>query len=85
MELGSPYKFYKNNTVVCVELSNVQISKGDKLAYEEYGRYYLLTIREIQQDKNVCDQVSNGKVGIELDREVPNIDMLYLVDYKKQK
>ncbi len=85
VELGSPYKLYKNNTVVCVELSNVQISKGDKLAYEEYGRYYLLTIREIQQDKNVCDQVSNGKVGIELDREVPNIDMLYLVDYKKQK
>ena len=85
VKLGKPYKFYKNNTVVCVELSNVQVSKGDKLAYEEYGRYYLLTIREIQQDKNVCDQVSNGKVGIELDREVPNIDMLYLVDYKKQK
>lgn len=85
VELGKPYKYYKNNIVVCIELSNVQISKGDKLAYEEYGRYYLLTIRGIQQDNNVCDQVSNGKVGIEFDREVPNIDMLYLVDSKKQK
>ena len=82
VKLGKPYAFYQNRTVVCVELFNVQLSNKDVLAYEYNGQYKLLQIEEIQQDKSVIYQVSNGKVGIKVNKSVPKISMLYLVNGK---
>lgn len=77
-ELGTPYKFYQNHTVICVELNNNTIHVGDTLAYEKVGRYYPITITEIQQDEKPIKEVSDGKVGIKVNEKVPEIQMLYL-------
>ena len=79
--LGKPYAYYHKKTVVCVELDNVQLSSKDVLAYEENGQYKLLQIEGIEQDHSSISQVSNGKVGIKVDKPVPNINMLYLVGH----
>jgi hypothetical protein len=78
-ELGKPYKFYQNHTVICVELNNNTIHVGDTLAYEKEGRYYPITITEIQQDEKPIKEVSDGKVGIKVDEKVPEIKTLYFV------
>ena len=79
IELGKPYAYYHNKTVVCVELYNVPLSNKDILAYEVNGQYILLQIEEIEQNHSSISQVSNGKVGIKVDKPVPNINMLYLI------
>ena len=76
-ELGKPYKFYQNHTIICVELNNNTIHVGDTLAYEKDGRYYPITITEIQQDEKTIKEVSDGKVGIKVNDKVPEIKMLY--------
>lgn len=78
-ELGKPYKFYQNHTVICVELQNNPIHVGDTLAYEKDGRYYPITIAEIQQDEKTISEASDGKVGIKVDEKVPEIKMLYKI------
>ena len=79
IELGKPYAYYHNKAVVCVELYNVLLSNKDILAYEANGQYILLQIEEIEQNHSSISQVSNGKVGIRVDKPVPNINMLYLI------
>ena len=79
IELGKPYAYYHNKTVVCVELYNVPLSNKDILAYEVNGQYRLLQIEEIEQNHSSISKVSNGKVGIKVDKPVPNINMLYLI------
>ena len=81
-ELGKPYKFYQNHTVICVELYNNTIHVGDTLAYEKDGRYYPITITEIQQNEKPVIEVSDGKVGIKVDEKVPEIKTLYFVKRK---
>ena len=78
-ELGKPYKFYQNHTVICVELNNNIIHVGDTLAYEKDGRYYPITITEIQRDEKTIKEVSDGKVGIKVNEKVPEIKMLYRI------
>lgn len=79
IELGKPYAYYHNKTVVCVELHNVPLSNKDILACEVHGQYILLQIEGKEQNHSTIPQVSNGKVGIKVDKPVPNINMLYLV------
>lgn len=79
IELGKPYAYCHNKTVVCVELYNVPLSNKDILAYEVNGQYRLLQIEEIEQNHSSISKVSNGKVGIKVDKPVPNINMLYLI------
>ena len=78
-ELGKPYKFCQDHTIICIELNNNTIHVGDTLAYEMNGRYYSITITEIQQDKKTIKEVSDGKVGIKVDEKVPEIKMLYRI------
>ena len=81
IELGKPYAYFHNKTVVCVELHNVPLSNKDILACEVHGQYILLQIEGIEQNHSTIPQVSNGKVGIKVDKPVPNTNMLYLVAY----
>lgn len=79
IELGKPYAYYHNKTVICVELHNVPLSNKDILTYEVNGQYILLQIEGIEQNNSSISQISNGKVGIKVDKIVPNINMLYLL------
>ena len=79
--LGKPYNYYHNNKVICVEINNYQIKVGDILAYEIDGKYQSIRIVEIQKDKTPVKEVSNGRVGINVDKSVPEIKMLYFVKH----
>ncbi len=78
IELGKPYKYYQERTIVCIELKNTKISNNDTLVYEERGQYHSVRIKEIQQNNIVVDNVSDGKIGIRVDKPIPNIGMLFL-------
>lgn len=84
INLGKPYKYYKERTVVCIDLNNIPLSQKDFLAYEKDGRYHKLEIIRIEQKKIPVDQVSNGKIGIEVRGHVPNIEMLFLIKHRKE-
>lgn len=79
ISLGRPYKYYKERTVVCIELNNTPLSQEDFLAYEKDGRYHKLKIVGLEQDKAAISKASNGKIGIEVSKSVPNIENLYLL------
>lgn len=79
ISLGKPYKYYKERTVVCIELNNTPLSQEDFLAYEKDGRYHKLKIVGLEQDKTTISKASNGKIGIEVSKSVPNIENLYLL------
>ena len=84
INLGKPYKYYKERTVVCIDLNNIPLSQKDFLAYEKDGRYHKLEIIRIEQEKIPVNQVSNGKIGIEVRGHVPNIEMLFLIKHRKE-
>ena len=70
--LGTPYTYYKEDTVICIDLHNTQISVGDTLYYKDsLQRLVGLNVEGLQQNKQSVDTVSNGKTGIKVDKKVP--------------
>ena len=70
--LGTPYTYYKEDTVICIDLHNTQISVGDTLYYKDsLQRLVGLYVEGLQQNKQSVDTVSNGKTGIKVDKKVP--------------
>jgi hypothetical protein len=80
LTLGMPYKFFKNNTVICVELNNTEIKKGGFLVFEGNGRYYKSEIINIEIDGHSKESANIGKVGIELSEKIPKINIAYYKD-----
>lgn len=78
IRLGKPYKYYQNHTIICIDLHDQKIKIDDTLAYETDGIYHSIKVIEIQQEGKSFDEIANGKVGIKVDQEVPEIKMLYL-------
>jgi len=70
--LGVPYKYYKENKVICLDLQDVQISVGDLLFYEDdLQRLVGLKIESLQSEKQDFQTFYKGKVGIKVDKKVP--------------
>ncbi|MPM05507.1 hypothetical protein SDC9_51797 [bioreactor metagenome] len=78
ISLGIPYKYYQNNTVVCIELSDYELRIGDYLFYEKKGRYYKEKIIEIKQEDEKLEAARNGKFGFKLSDKVPQNKSLYI-------
>jgi hypothetical protein len=78
-ELGLPYSYYMNDSVICIELNNQSISKGDFLFYETNGKYYKRQIIDIQKSKESLNSIDNGKVGIKLDISIPRNKKFYVI------
>ncbi|NLI36691.1 MAG: hypothetical protein GX416_09305 [Bacteroidales bacterium] len=78
--LGSPYKYYKDNTVACLEVENTVIKPRDFFVYQKNGRWYKTAIIGIQEEKNQVDETSTGKYGFELGEAVLRGE-LYLLRY----
>lgn len=69
--LGTPYNYYKEDTVICLDLQNTRISVGDTLYYKDsLQRLVGLNVEDLQQNKQSVDTVSNGKTGIKVDKKV---------------
>ena len=70
--LGVPYNYFQNDTVICLDLHNTQVSVGDMLYYEDaLKRLVGLKVECIKQDKHSFETVTDGKTGIKVNKKVP--------------
>lgn len=70
--LGIPYNYFKDDTVICLNLHNTQICVGDTLYFEDsLQRLVGRKVMSIEQEKNSVDKVKNGETGILLDEKIP--------------
>ena len=78
LKLGKPYKYYRNQTIACIELNNTEIAKNDYLAYPINGKWRKVEILEIEQDHKQQDKVANGNVGIKVKERLPECVLYYM-------
>ena len=70
--LGTPYDYYQDYTVICIDLHNTQVGIGDRLYYKDsLQRLVELRVESLKQDKQSYDTVTDGKTGIKIDKKVP--------------
>jgi hypothetical protein len=77
--IGKPYKFFKNNKVICIDLLGIEVKVGDFIAYEENGQFRKEKIISIQVDEENKKSNNNGKTGFGLANQVPSISTAYLL------
>lgn len=73
-----PYSYFKQNTIICLEIQDTEIKVGDFFYFED-GRKRLqkVQIKSIEQEGKPLTSVDNGKTGFGLDKAVPNsVEML---------
>lgn len=70
--LGTPYDYYQDYTVICLDLHNTQVSVGDRLYYKDsLQRLVELRVESLQQVKKSLDTINNGKIGVKVNQKVP--------------
>ncbi|WP_270087080.1 hypothetical protein [Sphingobacterium sp. SYP-B4668] len=79
IQLNKPKEYYKENTVVVIELQeNTTIKKGDYLVILKNGKFEQYKIISIQLNGSNVEEVTSGEIGLKLDGPLPkNVD-LYL-------
>ena len=70
--VGVPYSYFKQNTIICLEIQNTEIKIGDFFYFED-GRKRLqkVEIKSIEQENTPVSFVCNGKTGFGLVNAVP--------------
>lgn len=69
--LGIPYDYYKEDTIICVDIQDTLVSVGDTLYYKDsLQRLVDLKVESLQQEKQSLDCVTNGRIGIKVNRKV---------------
>ena len=82
IQIGTPYKYFQNNTVVCLEIENTIIETGDYFAYVKNERWHKVRIISIEQEKKQINETFNGSYGFRLEEAVPKEELfLYRNDY----
>jgi hypothetical protein len=70
--IGVPYSYFKQNTIICLELNNTEIKEGDFFYFEDSRkRLQKLQIKSIEQENTPVSSVCNGKTGFGLVNAVP--------------
>lgn len=78
IEVGVPRKYYRSHTIVCINISDIEIKRGGSFYYSENDRWKKVKIVSIQDGDKSFDSVSNGSYGFGLDHKVPNKRILYV-------
>lgn len=72
--IGKPYKYIKDNKVICIDLHETEIKVGTTLYYEDNRkRLQKCTVVRIEQERVAIKVASNGKTGIGLDKAIPKV------------
>lgn len=70
--IGTPYDYFKNNKVACIELHDTILSVGNKVYFEDDRmRLNVVEIVNIQVDRQNTQTAKDGKVGIEFNMKIP--------------
>lgn len=77
LSIGKPSELHYNSTVVICRLENVRIKKGDDMIIES-DQFERAKILNIQVDGRDVNEVTNGAVGIELDRPATKDSELFV-------
>ena len=76
--IGVPYDYFQNDTVICLDLNNTQVSEGDTLYYKDsLHRLVGMKVLSLQQGKQSLNTCTNGKTGIKVDIKVPRNKELF--------
>ena len=77
--LGTPYDYFKNNKVACIELHGTILSVGDKVYFEDdRKRLNVAEIVNIQVHRQNTQTAKDGKVEIEFNLKIPKgVVLLY--------
>ena len=79
IQLNKPKEYYKDNTVVIIELQeNTTVKKGDYLVALKNGKFEQHQIISIQLDDNNVEEASSGEVGLKLSGSLTKSNDLYL-------
>lgn len=77
-EVAVPHKYYKQHTIVCLKIDNININVGDYFFYKDADRWKKVKILTIKDGDENYQTVSNGSYGFELEARCPNNKMLYI-------
>ena len=69
--LGKPTEYFKNNTVIILNINNSTIKVNDELLIEtNKEEFYKAKILEMKLNNKVISECSNGEVGLKLDCKI---------------
>lgn len=80
IHIGKPYKYYKNNTIVCLKIENKNIKSGDYFAYAKNERWYKVRILSIEEGGEAVLETFYGNYGFKLEESIPK-EELFLYKY----
>lgn len=76
--LGVPYNYYRDDTVICLDLNHTPVCVGDQLFYEDpLKRLVKLKVESLQQGKQDYQTLSVGNSGIKVDNKVQRNKVIY--------
>lgn len=82
-EVGLPYDYYKQHTVVCIEVGDIPISLGDYFFFEKNNRWHKVKVISIQANGKEVAEARNGGFGFGLEKRIPNNVPLYFMNQGK--
>lgn len=80
VEVGNPYKYYCQHTIVCVEIKEHVVNVGDYFYYNDGIRWKKVKILSIQQEMKNVESATNGRFGFKLEQRVPEGETLYIIN-----
>jgi len=76
--LGVAEECFKEGYVVILNIKGITIKSGDEILVRKDGKYLRRIIKNIQIDGDNVSEVSNGEIGIELDRPISRKSEIFL-------
>lgn len=77
--LGVPYSYFKDDTVICLELNGIQVSVGDMLFYkDDLNRLVGCRVESMEENKQTIKTASSGKIGFNVGCKVPRNREIYI-------
>ncbi|WP_295449658.1 hypothetical protein [uncultured Thiodictyon sp.] len=68
IRLGTPQEYFMSGTVAILNLRNINLKNGMDLFVKKNSEYEKVKILSIRINEEEVDQVTNGEIGIKLDR-----------------
>jgi hypothetical protein len=81
--LDEPKEFFHDGFVCIIKIKNITINVGDELFIEKNDIYYKVIIKSIKLNDVPVKSISQGEIGIELDKRIRKKSKLWIKNTKK--
>ena len=79
VSVGTPKEYFKNNTIVILNLKGIPIARGDVLIAKKNSNYQKISIESLRLNDKDVEQANDGEVGLKLDRPIKRGSELFKV------